>query len=142
MNSSSSKQKVLKTKVIKQKAIIPASPAEVYEAFIDPRIHSAITGAKATCVPKVGGKITAWGDYITGKNLVLVKGKRIVQEWSTSDWIEGYPPSTLDLTFVKKGKGTELRMIHSDVPEAMAAEFSDGWKEHYWSHLKEYFCNK
>ncbi len=142
MKAPISKSKQLKTKVITQKVTLPATPAEVYDAFMDARTHAAFTGGKATCDPKVGGKISAWDGYITGKNLKLVEGKRIVQEWITSDWIEGYPPSTLDLTFTKKGIGTELKMVHSDVPATMAASFADGWKEHYWTHLKKFFREK
>jgi activator of HSP90 ATPase len=142
MKASSLAPKQLKTKVIRQKVTIPATPREVYDAFMDARKHSAFTGGKATCNPKVGGKISAWDGYITGRNLRLVEGKRIVQEWITTDWLAGYPPSTLDLTFTKKGSGTELTMVHSDVPATMAASFADGWKEHYWTHLKNYFRDK
>ena len=129
----------LKFKTIKQKVLIPATPTEVYDAFVDAKIHSSFTGSKATFVPRVGGKITAWDGYITGKNLKLVKGKRIVQEWISSDWTEGYPPSTLDLRFSKKGNGTELTMIHSGVPAKQAASFAQGWKDFYWKGLKDHF---
>jgi len=65
----------MSTKVtsIQQKTLIPASPDEVYEAFMDARKHSAFTGSKATCNPKVGGKFTAWDGYISGRNLELKK---------------------------------------------------------------------
>jgi activator of HSP90 ATPase len=142
MKASNAKSNQLKTKVITQKVTIRATPAEVYDAFMDPLKHSAFTGGKATCDPKVGGKISAWDGYITGKNLKLVEGKRIVQKWISTDWIDGYPASTLDLTFTKKGSDTELKMVHSDVPATMAASFADGWKEHYWTHLKSYFREK
>ena len=142
MKNASSKSTSQKTKVIKQKVTIPALPAEVYDAFLDARKHSAFTGSRATCDPKVGGKISAWDGYISGKNLKLIAGKRIVQEWITTDWTDGYPPSTLDLTFTKKGEGTELTMVHSEVPASMATEFAHGWKELYWNHLKEYFQEK
>ena len=142
MKSSPAKQKTLKTKVIKQKAFIPASPAEVYDAFLDAKKHSAFTGVKATGSPKVGGKITAWDGYISGRNLKLVKGKRIVQEWITTDWSEGYPASRLDLTFSKKGNGTELTMVHSKVPADLASSFATGWKNHYWTLLAKYFEEK
>ncbi len=142
MKAINSRSKQLKTKVITQKVTIPAPPAEVYDAFMDARKHSTFTGGKATNDPKVGGKMSAWDGYITGKNLKLVEGKRIVQEWITTDWIAGYLPSTLDLTFTKKGNATELKMVHSDVPASMAASFADGWKEHYWTHLKNYFREK
>jgi uncharacterized protein YndB with AHSA1/START domain len=131
-----------KTTTITQRVIIPALPEEVYDAFIDPKKHTEFTGAEATCDPKVGGEFTAWDDYITGKNLELEKGKRIVQEWSTSEWPEGYPPSRLELTFRKVKGGTELTMVHSGVPAEQAAEYRQGWIDNYWDLLKEYFGKK
>ena len=129
----------LKTAAITQKVIIPASPEEVYDAFIDAKKHSAFTGAKATCDPKVGGEFTAWDGYITGKNLELEKGKRILQEWTTTEWPEGYPPSKLELTFTKVKGGTEITMVHHDVPEEQAEEYKQGWIDNYWEPLKDYF---
>ena len=50
----------MKTKVrtIKQKVVIPASPKEVYEAYVDAKKHSKFTGSKATGKAVVGGKFT------------------------------------------------------------------------------------
>jgi activator of HSP90 ATPase len=130
------------TKTITQKVVIPASPEEVYDAFIDPKKHAAFTGAEATGDPEVGGEFTAWDGYITGKNVELEKGKRIVQEWSTSEWPEDYPPSRLELTFAKLNGGTELTMVHSKVPASQAEEYRQGWIDNYWDLLKEYFKKK
>jgi uncharacterized protein YndB with AHSA1/START domain len=128
-----------KTTTIIQKVVIPASPEEVYDAFMDARKHSEFTGAKATCDPTVGGKFTAWDGYISGRNLELQKGKRIVQEWITVEWPKGYPPSTLELTFRKVKGGAEVRMVHSEVPEEQADEYRQGWIDNYWDLLKAYF---
>jgi uncharacterized protein YndB with AHSA1/START domain len=130
---------VQKVTAIKQRVVIPATPEQVYEAFIDAKKHSAFTGSKATCNPKVGGKFTAWDGYISGKNLELEKGKRIVQEWITTDWPQGYSPSRLELTFKKTKTGTEISMVHSNVPEEQADDLAEGWNEFYWKSLKEYF---
>jgi activator of HSP90 ATPase len=127
---------------IKQKVIIPASTKEVYDAYVDPKKHSAFTEAKATGKPVVGGKYTAWDGYIFGKYLVLDDGKRVVQEWTTTDWEEGYGPSKLELCFNKVSEGTELVMIHSDVPKAQADEVDQGWIEWYWNPLKKYFTEQ
>jgi activator of HSP90 ATPase len=125
--------------VIKQKVVIPATPDEVYEAFMDAKVHSKFTGSKATVNPKVGGKFTAWDGYISGKNLELEKGKRIVQEWVSTDFPEGSPPSKFELTFRKVDKGTEITMVHSNFPVGQAEELEEGWTEWYWKPLKDYF---
>jgi activator of HSP90 ATPase len=74
--------------------------------------------------------------------LELEKDKRIVQEWVTSEWPKGYPPSKLELVLKKIKSGTELVMTHSDVPMEQADELAEGWNEFYWKPLKEYFSRK
>ena len=106
---------------------------------MDPKKHGEFTGSKATGKPVVGGKFTAWDEYISGKFLELEEGKRVVQEWTSTDFPEGYPPSKLELTFCEVPKGTEIVMVHSNVPKEQADETAEGWTEFYWDPLKEYF---
>jgi len=132
----------MKATTIKQKTLIPATPDEVYDAFMEAKKHSAFTGSKATSDPKVGGEFTAWDGYILGSNLELVKGKKIVQEWSTTDWPDKFPPSRLELTFKGAKGGTEISMIHSNVPAEQADDLAEGWNEFYWKPMKEYFTKR
>jgi activator of HSP90 ATPase len=87
----------------------------------------------------VGGKFSAWDGYITGKNVELEKGKKIVQEWKTTEWPKGYDTSKLELTLKKVKNGTEITMIHSNVPEEQATELTEGWNQFYWTPLRDYF---
>ncbi|MFB3889978.1 MAG: SRPBCC domain-containing protein [Candidatus Bathyarchaeia archaeon] len=127
------------TTALKQTIVVPASPEEVYEAFVDPKKHCAFTGSKATGRPKTGGKFTAWDGYIFGKFLELEPGKRLVQEWQTTDWPPGYPPSRFELTFKQVPEGTEVTMVHSNIPKEQEEELAEGWEEFYWKPLREYF---
>jgi activator of HSP90 ATPase len=127
------------TKTIRQRQFIPAKPVDVYDAFLDAKKHAAFTGSKASCSARVGGRFTAWDGYISGKNLKLEKGKRIMQEWRTTEWPRGYPPSILELTFREIKGGTELTMIHSRVPAEQTASYKQGWIDAYWKPLKQYF---
>lgn len=124
---------------IKQKVLVPATPEEVYDAFMDAKKHTAFTGSKATCNAKIGGRFTAWDGYISGKNLDLEPGKRIVQEWVTTEWPKGYPPSRLELAFKKVKAGTEISMTHSNVPAEQVEELKQGWIDFYWEPMKDYF---
>ncbi len=128
-----------KTATIRQTEFIRANPEEVYDAFMNAKRHTEFTGSKATCNPKVGGKFTAWDGYISGRNLELEKGKRIVQEWKTTEWPAGYPPSVLELSFKKKEDGTELAMVHLKVPASQGESYRQGWIDAYWQPLKAYF---
>lgn len=115
---------------------------DVYDALLDAERHTDFTGSRATTSPTVGAVFTAWDGYITGKNLDLVKGKKIVQEWVTTEWPEGYPVSILELTLTAKKGGTELRMLHSKVPAEQVAEYTSGWPESYWEPLKKYLAKR
>lgn len=131
-----------KTRTIRQKVIIPASPEEVYDAFMDPKKHAAFTGDEASGSSEVGGEFSAWGGYITARNLELKRGKKIVQEWSTFEWPDDYPPSRLEITLRVLQEGTELTLVQSKVPVEQADDHDQGWHEHYWDHLVEYFQRK
>jgi uncharacterized protein YndB with AHSA1/START domain len=123
---------------IEQTVFFKAAPEEIYDALLDPRKHALFTGSPATTSAKVGATFTAWEGYITGKNLKLVKGKKIVQEWKTTGWPDGYPVSRLELTLTAKKGGTELRMAHSKVPAEQVSSYTSGWKSSYWDPLRLY----
>jgi len=127
---------------INQSVVVNASPEEVYDVLMDSKKHSAMTGSQASIGTAVGGKFTAWDGYISGKNLELVRGKKIVQEWSTTEWPKGYPPSRLEITLSSKGDKTEVRMVHSKVPAEQSDDYEKGWIDCYWDPLKSYFKSK
>jgi activator of HSP90 ATPase len=129
-------------KTIKQRIVVAASPIEVYNAYMEEKKHSEFTGSEATIDPKVNGKFTDWDGYIKGRNIELSPGRKIVQEWITSEWPEGYPPSRLELSFTKVKEGTEITMVHSEVPIDQADEIEQGWTDYYWEPLKTYFKKK
>lgn len=128
-----------KTTAKTQKILLPAYPKEVYEALIDLSKHSDFTGSKATGKAKVGAKFTALDGYISGKNHELEKGKRIVQEWVTTEWHDGYPPSKLELTLKEIDGKAELTMIQPGVPTDLKQKLEQGWTDFYWELLKKYF---
>ncbi len=128
--------------VIRQKVLIPsATPGQVYRAFLSSKEHSEITGAKAACSAKEGAKFTAWDGYILGKNVALTKGKKIVQEWQTTEWPEDYGPSLLEISLKKSGKDTELSLAQTKIPASQAKDYDKGWHDFYWNPMKEYFAS-
>jgi activator of HSP90 ATPase len=126
-------------KTITQRLVVPAPPAAVYEAFVNARKHAAFTGSPATGSGRVGGRFTAWDGYIAGVHRQLSPGKKIVQDWRTTEWPEGAPDSRVELTFQKVKGGTEIKMVHSNVPAEQADDYRQGWIDFYWTPLKAYF---
>jgi len=132
----------LKFSSITQTVSIKASPESVYDAYMDSKKHAAFTGSTAKMSSAVGGKFTAWDGYIIGKNLSLKEGKKIVQEWTTTEWPEAYPPSLLEITLTKTKGGTVLKMVHSKVPASQRDDYAQGWRDYYWTPLKAYLEKK
>ncbi len=64
---------------------IPASPEEIYQAWLDSLAHSEMTGGAANMSEQIGAEVSAWDGYISGRNLELVPGERIVQSWRTAN---------------------------------------------------------
>jgi activator of HSP90 ATPase len=112
---------------------------KVYRAFLNSKTHAAFTGSKATGSGRVGARFTAWDGYITGKTIRLRSGKKIVQQWRTTEFPSEYPDSILELSFKAKKGGTEIVMMHSKVPASQTARYREGWVSAYWDPLKDYF---
>ncbi len=126
----------MKTKTIRQSATFAASPHAVYEMLMDSRKHARFTGEKAKISRTVGGKFSAYDGYITGVNLTLEPDKEIVQSWRGSDWPEGHLSKvTFSLKEVKGG--TRLAFRHSGVPEEFYEDIKQGWRDYYWTPMKE-----
>lgn len=125
----------IKTKTIRQTASFDATPHRIYEMLMDSKLHSAFTGDEAKISRKVGGKFTTFSGWSYGKNLELVKDRKIVQSWRGDDWPKGHY-STVTFKLSRQGNGTKLEFIQTDVPESQYRDVSDGWKEYYWEKMK------
>ena len=119
-------------------AVIPASPIEVYKAWLDSKSHSQMTGGKAKVSAKVGESFQAWDGYITGKNLILEPGKRIVQSWRTSEFKDSEKDSQIELSLEPVKEGTKLTLRHTNLP-AHGDQYEQGWVDNYFDPMKAYF---
>lgn len=124
------------------KTRLPAKPAAIYRAWLSGAGHTAMTGAGATASDMEGGSFTAWDDYITGRNLTLKPEWCIVQAWRTSQFSESDPDSRLELCIHPSGSGSEMLLIHTDIPPDQAEGYEAGWVTHYFEPMKKYFASK
>ena len=119
--------------------VIPATPKEVYEAWLDSSAHTKMTGGKAQASPVKGAKFSAWEEYIRGTNLELEPNHRIVQAWRTSEFPEGSTDSLLEVLLEEVDGGTKVTLRHSMIPEGQGSSYRQGWAEHYFEPMKRYF---
>ena len=116
---------------------IPATPRQIYDAWLDGDGHSAMTGGAATASPLSGGAFTAWDDYISGRNLAARTGpahRAVVADDEVS------PPEDADLQIEvllePVGGGTRITLHHSNVPDGHTGYQEGGWQDHYFEPMK------
>ncbi len=120
------------------KSQIKAPIHVVFSAWLNSDVHSKMTGGEADVSDQVGGTFTAWDGYIWGKNLEIEPNKRIKQTWRTSEFSDDEEDSILDLLFSEVDGGTEITLIHSNLP-ANGGQYKQGWEDHYFSPIRLYF---
>ncbi len=120
--------------------VIAATPEQIYAAWLDSKKHGAMTGGAADITAAVGSRFTAWDGYIEGTTLHLEPGRRIVQAWRTSEFPVGSPDSRLEVLFAPADGGTEVTIIHSDIPEGQGHQYEEGWQDNYLIPMKAYFA--
>lgn len=119
---------------------LPATPREVYDAWLASETHSAMTGGEADMSDQLGAQVSAWDGYITGENLELAPGDRIVQSWRTSKFGEADPDSKIEVTLAPDPEGCKLTLRHSNVPDADTSYERGGWSENYFEPMRAYFA--
>jgi activator of HSP90 ATPase len=129
-------------KTIIQKIKFKTPPKELFELYMDSKKHSLVTEQNAILSRKVGGSYSAYDGYIKGKNLALIPGKMIVQTWRASNWPKSVMDSIFILTFEKASGGTEVTMVHTNVPDKEAKHLSKGWHDCYWNLWKKHLVKK
>jgi activator of HSP90 ATPase len=129
----------MKTKDLNYSVSFKASPAAVYSALMDSKEHASFTEAPAEISEKAGGKFSVHGGYIYGKNLELVKDKKIVQSWRTQSWKPEEHYSTVTYILEPDEDGTKVTFSHTGIPEENYESISAGWYSHYWDPMKKYF---
>jgi activator of HSP90 ATPase len=116
-----------------------ANRQRVYEAIMDDKKFSALTGLPATISRDVGGAFSAFGGQIAGRNVELVPNERIVQAWRAEDWEHG-TYSIARFALKERGGGTTLVFDHTGFPKGLGEHLASGWKEHYWAGLSKYLA--
>jgi activator of HSP90 ATPase len=120
--------------------IVPAAPRAIYDAWLSSAGHEAMTGGKvAAASDKVGGSFTVWDGYISGRNLELEPGKRILQTWRTTKFAKDDPDSRIEVLLEPAKEGTHVTVKHMNVPDGHTSYRDGGWQKSYFDPMKKYF---
>jgi uncharacterized protein YndB with AHSA1/START domain len=126
----------MRTKTLRQTVTFKASPRKVYDMLMDSKKHQSLSGQPAKISRKVGGRFTAWGSHISGFNLALKPGEKIVQAWrATGWWPDHYSIAIYDIARTRGG--TKLKFTQIGIPPNRYSGHYRGWIEAYWTPMKE-----
>jgi len=135
---------------IHQEPLFKANRKRVYEALTDAKQFSKVVmlsaamktgmapGMKPTEVSsEAGGAFSAFGGYVTGRQIELVPNERIVQVWRAGSWDPG-AFSIAKFELVEQGAGTKIVFDHTGFPKGDAEHLAAGWKMNYWEPLEKF----
>lgn len=120
------------------KTTLPVSADKVYDTWLNSAGHSLMTGAKAKITRTVGDNFLVWDGYIKGINLELDPKKRILQSWRTTEFKKDQDDSVVEINLVDVSGGCEITLHHSHLSE-VDSKYKQGWEDHYFTPMKEYF---
>jgi activator of HSP90 ATPase len=117
---------------------LPAKPAQLYNTYISPKLHGAITGFPVKIAARAGARFEAFGGAISGTILQCVPKRLIVQSWRSTHFGKRDVDSTLILLFVPRQQGGRIMLTHVNVAERDFGGVSEGWAKYYFVPWRAY----
>ena len=125
-------------KTIVQSVVLAAAPGELFDTYIDPQRHAAITGAPVQIGPAPGAEFHAFNGALSGRMLEVVPKRLIVQKWRSSHWTVDDLDAILILTFWADPAGGRIDLVHANVADHDYDGVNEGWEKYYWAPWRAY----
>lgn len=123
---------------INQEILFTASPQHLYEALLDAKQFSELTGGATAQIDRdPGGAFCCFDGMISGRQIELKPNQRIVQAWRAGNWPEGVY-SIVRFELSAEGSGTRLRFAQAGFPQGQQEPLGAGWHRMYWEPLRKY----
>jgi activator of HSP90 ATPase len=108
---------------------------DVWNALVDNKTIEGWGGGPADMSEEVDKEFTLWDGSIYGKNIEVIPGEKLVQEWYGGEWEE---PSIATFTLETDGDNTTVTLHQENIPDEEFEEIERGWEEYYLGPMKEY----
>jgi uncharacterized protein YndB with AHSA1/START domain len=139
---------------IHQEVIFKATRKRVYEALTDTKQFDKVVqlsdamksgmapNAKPTEISReAGGAFSAFGGYVSGRQIDLLPDEHIVQAWRAGSWKPGaYSIARFELT--EQEGNTKLIFDHRGFPDGTAQHLAEGWHVNYWQPLAKFLAQQ
>jgi activator of HSP90 ATPase len=125
-------------KTIQQSVALSATAENLYDMYLDSKVHAAFTGSPVTISPTPGSEFRAFGDMLSGRMLYTVPKSLIVQSWRAKHWKPEDLDSILVLTFWPQGDSGRIELVHVNVADQDFQGVNEGWEKYYWKPWRDY----
>ncbi|MEO8927216.1 MAG: SRPBCC domain-containing protein [Caulobacteraceae bacterium] len=133
---------------IHQEVVFKASAERIYHILTDTKTfdrvvaasgamqNMALGNAPTQISMELGGSFSLFGGYISGRQLELTPGVRIVQAWRSAGW-KPHIYSVAKFELAEHTGGVELTFDQTGFPNGEGASLANGWHEHYWAPISK-----
>jgi activator of HSP90 ATPase len=132
--------------------VFKAGRKRVYDALTDAKQFHKVTQlsaavqsgmASGTAPTEIantpGGAFSLFGGYISGRNIELVPGERLIQAWRAGNWLPGVF-SIVRFDMLEQGSDTRLVFGQTGFPKGDGEHLVEGWKTNYWAPLSKFLA--
>lgn len=126
---------------ITQQALIAAEPAEVYAVLADADALSALSGMSGVPGRSAGEEFSAFDGNVTGRQIELVPGQRLVQAWRFPQFAPG-TYSMVSFTLTAEAGGTRLVIEQHGEPDDWRDHIDANWPTFYLTPLENHFARQ
>lgn len=120
--------------------VVAAAPETVWQSLVDPAKAVRWMGVSASLDPRPGGRYRVEvlpGEVVLGEFVEIDPPRRLVHTWGWEDGAGSVPAGSTTVAFelLPRNDGTLVRVTHSGLPQAAAANrHARGW-DHYLPRL-------
>lgn len=125
-------------KTIQQTVVLPAPPDQLFDMYLDPRQHAAITGGEVMISRESGSEFRVFNGVLSGRILTVVPKRMVVQTWRSGNWRADDLDSILVLTFYDDVAGGRIELVHVNVVDHDYDGVNEGWEKFYWTPWRRY----
>lgn len=112
------------------------TPEQVYLGLTTPLTIHLWSGEKTEFIAEVGAEFSLFEGSIQGKNLELIPGEKIVQQWYFGEQEED---SIVTFILHESKNNTSLELRHTNIPDEDYDDMLEGWNQVYMERLMEFY---
>jgi uncharacterized protein YndB with AHSA1/START domain len=129
---------------IRKTIFIKANIENIWAALTEPKaIEAWMGGEKIKVTLRKGGNFALFGGETTGKFMEIRRPNTLEYTWRQHTWEKEWVDSVVRWELNPKGKGTYVRLVHSQLPNKEERDsHEEGWDAYWLTPMKAWLEKK